>query len=103
METLKLSYLYRDGSNYKNYNEVVFSNKKSLGVAEIRNLIQRNLIDEIWFYADQWRLPGLHFKDYQYDFNIDVDWHEFENIEVTNEPITDNRDIDDFIKIIIGL
>ena len=102
MENLKLSYLYRDGGNYKNYNEVVFSNRKYLRVDEIRNFIQRHLIDEIWFYADKWGLPDLHFKEYNYDYNIDVDWHEFENIEGTNDPITDTRDIDDFLNIISG-
>lgn len=102
MENIKLSYLYRDGGNYKNYNEVVFSNKKCLRVDEIINLIQRLLIDEIWFYADKWGLPDLHFKEYNYDYNIDVDWHEFEKIDGTNEPITDIRDIEDFLKIISG-
>ncbi|MBI5372859.1 MAG: hypothetical protein HZA79_12625 [Sphingobacteriales bacterium] len=97
---IKLSYLYRDGSNYKNYNEIIFTNKKGLDINEIRGIIVSKLIDETWFYANQWDLPDLHFTEYKYDPSIDVDWHEFENIELTEDPATDKRGIEELIDLI---
>ena len=48
---LKFSYLYRDGANYKNYNEVIFSNPNSRPVGEVDAIIKEGLIDRTWFVA----------------------------------------------------
>ncbi len=98
----KFSYLYRDGSNYKNFREFVFTNKKSFEIDEIRRIITSKLIDDTWFYASRWGLPDLHFLEYQYDPNIDVDWHEFESIELTDEISDDNIDIELLLKKLKG-
>ena len=98
---IKFAYLYRDGGNYKNFREIVFTNNKNLEIDEIRRLISSKLIDDTWFYASKWGLPDLHFLDYQYDPNIDVDWHEFERIELTDEISGDNIDIEVLLKILV--
>ena len=95
--------MYRDGGNYKNFREIVFTNNKNLEIDEIRRLISSKLIDDTWFYASRWGLPDLHFLEYQYDPNIDVDWHEFEIIELTDEISGDNIDIEVLFKILEGL
>jgi len=97
---IKLTYLYRDGGNYKNFNEVIFTNEKEKDISEIRNVIKSKLIDDRWFYADQWGLPDLHFIEYKYDRNVDVDWHELENIELTDDISSDSLDIETLLKVL---
>ena len=48
---LKFAYLYRDGANYKNYNEVIFSNPNNRPVGEVDAIIKEGLIDRTWFVA----------------------------------------------------
>jgi hypothetical protein len=74
---LKFCYQYRDGANYKNYNEVVFLNDTGRTIKEIEATIKRALIDGEWFIAVDWKLPDLHFIEYKWDSEIDHDWHEF--------------------------
>jgi hypothetical protein len=100
---IKFSYLYRDGGNYKNFHEIVFTNNKNHAVEEIRRLIVSKLIDETWFYANKWNLPDLHFIEYKYDPSIDVDWHEFEGVDITEDAPTLNKDIEDLIPLLEGM
>lgn len=62
---IKLSYLYRDGANHKNYHEVIFSNSKSIKCNYVEELIREVLIDGKWFYCKEWNLPDMHFKEIQ--------------------------------------
>jgi hypothetical protein len=41
----------------------------------------------------------LHLEDYSYDPELDHNWHEFCEVEITSEPITDphRRDTHDFL------
>lgn len=96
---IKFSYLYRDASNYKQYHEVVFANPHELVLEEIQTTIKSRLIDECWFIARDWNLPDMHFKEYDRDNDTDHDWHEFQCIEETTEPIT-AQTIEDFIEVI---
>ena len=94
---LKFAYLYRDGANYKNFNEVIFSNPSEKSAKEVGVIMKKALIDEAWFVAKDWNLPDLHFKEYPWDLEIDHDWHEFDLIEETSEPVTENISIEDFL------
>ena len=42
----------------------------------------------------------MHFKEYGYDSEIDVDWHEFEAIEETTEEITEENSIENFLLLV---
>jgi hypothetical protein len=97
---IKFSYLYRDGANYKQFNEVVFSNPSDLTVKEIEETIKEKLIDSQWFVAKDWGLPNLHFKEYAWDSEIDHDWYEFESIKETLELVTTESNIEDFLSLI---
>lgn len=97
---IKFSYLYRDCSNYKNYNQIVLSNPNSRTVEEIETIIREKLIDSQWFYCKEWNVPDLHFKEFGYDSEIDVDWHEFEAVEETNEKASEQNCIDDFLMLV---
>jgi hypothetical protein len=94
---LKFAYLYRDGANYKNFNEVIFSNPNSRSVKDVESLIKMALIDEAWFVAKDWNLPDIHFKEYPWDPETDHEWHEFEFIQETLERVTENISIEDFL------
>ncbi|MBS1527442.1 MAG: hypothetical protein JST19_17475 [Bacteroidetes bacterium] len=62
MPNIKFSYLYRDGGNYKKFDSVVFPNPDNRNLSEIESLIRSKLIDETWFYADEWRVPELFLE-----------------------------------------
>lgn len=53
MPNIKFSYLYRDGANYKKYDNVIFANPENIDLSELDILIKSKLIDKTWFYADE--------------------------------------------------
>jgi hypothetical protein len=84
MPNIKFNYLYRDSGNYKKFSSVIFYNPNNIELTELEKLIKSKLIDGLWFYADEWKLPEL-FTEYL-DSRIDPIWHEFESIEYIDEP-----------------
>jgi len=62
MPNIKFNYLYRDGANYKNYGFIIFSNPTNIATENLLNLINSKLIEEAWFYADQWKLPDMNYE-----------------------------------------
>jgi hypothetical protein len=95
MPNIKFNYLYRDGANYKNFGFVVFENPDEISLELLANIIQSKLIDETWFYANQWHLPILYLVIF--NFELDPTWHEFESIEYTNETATTTLTLTEFI------
>jgi len=95
MPNILFSYLYRDGANYKNYGEVVFTNPTNLSLTTVKETIESKLLDGEWFYAHKWYLPDLHFE--KWDIEIDHSFHEFEDVEETDRAPTDTRPIDEFL------
>lgn len=95
---IRFSYLYRDFSNYKKHNEIVFINSTNKSFAEVEAIIRDYLIDGGWFYASEWKVPDLHFDNW--DSEDDHFLHELHSLEETYEPATNNITIDDFLKII---
>lgn len=83
---IRLSYLYRDGGNYKQFNDVVYTNKANLSLTYIRETLKSYLIEEAWFYAEHWGLQDLHA--FAYDKDMDHNYHELEDIEETTYPPT---------------
>jgi len=92
---IKLSYLYRDSGNYKQYGFEIFSNPTHKSIHEIEDEIKSKLIDKEYFIASQWNLPSL--QKCPFDLEMDHNWHEFERIELTTENCTSKIDIDQFI------
>ena len=97
---IKFTYLYRDGANYKNYNELIFDNDNARPKEQIETMIMNSLVDEMWFVAKDWNLPDMHFQEYPWDSEIDHDWHEFDTLEETSELATENIPIEDFLNLI---
>jgi hypothetical protein len=63
-------------------------------VHEIKREIIGRLIDREFFYSDRFKVPDLHFE--KWDNEIDHTWHEFINVEETNE-VANATDIEDFL------
>lgn len=97
---VKLSYLYRDAGNYKNFGEVVFWNDSNLSIPFLEESLFPNLIDGSWFVADKWQLPDLHFKEFDWNSELDHDWHEYEMMELTDDPPTMEIDVMEWMEAI---
>lgn len=94
---IQFNYLYRDGSNYKKFGNVIFSNTTNIPFSDIENYIKSNLIDGEFFIASDWALPELFFEVTNDD---DHNWHEFYRIEEANTADKPQEDILCLIKII---
>lgn len=92
---IQLNYLYRDCTNYKQYNYEVYTNSSNLSVSEIEERIAKQLIDGEWFYCHNWDLKDLHH--FTWDNKVDHTWHEYEEVEETTNPAT-KGDIADLLK-----
>lgn len=75
----KFSYLYRDGCNYKTFNEVIIAGR--LRADQIIPLLK----DEDFFIPSEIGLPDLQEMPLTADDHI---WHEIEYIESTDQPPT---------------
>lgn len=89
------TYLYRDAGNYKNCGAVFFGNPSLMPVQNAIEAIRKSLIDGEFFEHKKFGVPSLHFSELTADDHF---WHEFENIQVTDETVTDSRVIEDFIE-----
>ena len=83
MKNIRFHYLYRDVANYKNFNSIILINDLKMRFLEIDGLINSHLIAGSYFYANEWRLPDLHFGTWDNEF--DHNFHEFECIENTDD------------------
>jgi hypothetical protein len=100
MINIKFKYLYRDGANYKNQGEVIFSNPNNLVLNKIKKTIIDSLISMEFFVALEIRIPDRHFEKYKWNEETDHNWHEFHSVELTSSPPTDicKRTIEEFIE-----
>jgi hypothetical protein len=83
MRYINFHYCYRDAGNNKNHGTVSFINTGEIGLSDLEKLIRSKLIDEVWFVAEEWGLPNLHFECW--DRDLDHDWHEFVGVKFNNE------------------
>ncbi|TRX63988.1 hypothetical protein [Carboxylicivirga sp. M1479] len=94
---IKFGYLYRDEGNYKTFGEVVFSNPKHLPFKFIKQSIESNLIEGMWFEPDKWNVPRFIFHVHN-PFGIhDYLWYEFDCLSQCDETPNSNS-IDEFLK-----
>jgi hypothetical protein len=100
MNNLRFVYLYRDGSNYKQWANVVFSNPENLTHNDVERLLRDHFLEDGLFIADQLRMPEAFLWD-KGDINFDDHcFHEFSNVELTKEQPNDTHDrsISDFLR-----
>ena len=94
---IRLNYLYRDAGNFKNWSEVIFTNKNNIELKLLEQKVRKILIDGEFFIAEIAGLKNLNFPEYIRE--LDHGWHEFSSFEDTEGNINDknNRDVNDFI------
>ena len=85
MKNLRLN--YRDAHNYKEFGSMVFANPTGMSVGAATALLRGKLISEEFFVPQDWGLSRLHTRPY--DPEVDHAWHEFEDFEETDDPVTD--------------
>jgi hypothetical protein len=95
IQNLRLNYRYRDAHNYKEFGSVVFANPTGMSVETATVLLRGKLISEEFFVPQDWGLPCLYTRPY--DPAVDHEWHEFEEFELTDETVTDGREIGEFL------
>ncbi|MCB9113308.1 MAG: hypothetical protein H6634_18845 [Anaerolineales bacterium] len=100
MKNVKFVYLYRDGANYKSWNDVIFTNPDHLTSEEIQEKLLSAFLPDKLFIAHQIFVPE-QFLFLAGEFTqFDHCYHEFHAIEIVEEESTDslNRSIKDFLK-----
>jgi hypothetical protein len=100
MNNIKFNYLYRDGSNYKSWGEVVFANPDQLTCGEIEiRLIESFLPDKLFIASQIFILEKFLFTNGKFS-KFDHCYHEFDSVEICKESPNDdlNRSITDFLK-----
>jgi hypothetical protein len=100
MPNIKFNYFYRDASNYKKFGFVIFDNPSNIDLPILATLIQSKLIDETYFYADEWNLPELFPETWHW--RVDPTWHEFESLEFTGEPAQFEYLLEDFRRTLLS-
>ncbi|NOT05834.1 MAG: hypothetical protein HOP27_14665 [Anaerolineales bacterium] len=100
MNKIKFNYLYRDGSNYKSWGEMVFSNPEQLALSEIEAKLVDAFLPDKLFIASQISIPEKFLFANRQFTKYDHCYHEFDCVEICEENLTDNsnRSITDFLK-----
>ncbi|MFZ0770523.1 MAG: hypothetical protein WCA49_16160 [Candidatus Sulfotelmatobacter sp.] len=99
MSNVKLHYLYRDGSNYKKWAEIVFSGADELSVEAATEALRDAFLPDGLFIAHQVRVPEVFLAAEDQLTSDDHCFHEFSSIEVTSDSPNDplGRSIREFI------
>lgn len=96
MPNLSFYYLYRDSSNYKNHNTIVFTNPDNKSIKQIQDAIIDALIDGEYFYHDSFGIQPLFFDGKCLE--EDPSWHEFLKVSNTPDQPTENISITEFLE-----
>src|ERR1044071_1136686 len=96
MQYITFNYMYRDYSNYKNRNTLVFSNPNNLSLGKIDKKIHARLVDGQWFHHKLWNVPDMHFE--KANWYTDHPLHEYKYVETCVNPIKVEGTIDEFLE-----
>jgi len=99
MSNIKFVYLYRDGANYKSWDDIVFTNPEQLTLKEIEKRLDTAFLVDKLFIAHQVSVSEKFlFLDGKFT-KVDHCYHEYDHVEFCKEKPTDNlnRSISDFL------
>jgi len=99
MANVKFNYLYRDGSNFKRWSNIVFSNPNDLPLEMVEKALENAFSKDGLFIAHQVRVPEV-FLYSDGDANADDHcYHEIYEVTRSSEIPTEShgRSIDQFI------
>ena len=102
MNNIKFNYLYRDGSNFKSWGEVIFSNPENLTANEIETKLLNAFLPDKQFIASQISIPEKFLFANGKFTKYDHCYHEFDCVEICQENPTDDleRSIANFLKTV---
>lgn len=89
MKNIKFNYLYRDGSNYKSWGDVVFSNPEKLTLKDIEAKLLSAFLPDNQFNASQISIPEKFLFGNGKLTEYDHCFHEFDCVEFCSESPTD--------------
>lgn len=100
MNNIRFCYLYRDGSNFKSWGEVLFSNQENLSITEIEEKIFHAFLPDKLFVASQISIPEKFLFACGKYTEHDHCYHEFDCLETSADEPTDssNRSISEFLQ-----
>jgi len=99
MSNIEFRYMYRDGSNYKKFGSVVFSNAEQRKLLELETELKQALSDDDLFIASQIRVPEVFlFADGPFSFD-DHCYHEAVGLRTTDDNPSDehHRTVSEFL------
>ena len=99
MDNIKFKYLYRDGSNFKRWSDVVFPNPHDLPLEVAAKSLGNAFDKDGLFVAHQIRIPEVFLYDEGHANADDHCFHEFYEVVGSSEIPSDlyGRSIDQFI------
>ena len=103
MADIKFIYLYRDGSNYKKWADIVFFNPHDIPLNIVRESIRNVLYGDDLFVAHQIRVPEVFLFSRGDISSDDHCFHEFHDVETSSEVPTDRygRTMSEFMAEVI--
>jgi hypothetical protein len=103
MNNIRFEYLYRDGSNYKKWSEVVFSNPDNVRIERIAKQLNEAFMQDGLFIAHQVRVPEVFLAAEDHLTEDDHCFHEFAEVTETAEMPSDlhRRSISEFLREVL--
>lgn len=100
MNKIRFVYLYRDGSNYKSWGEVIFGNIEKLSLEVIEKKLIAAFLPDKLFIANQISIPEKFLFLKEKFTKYDHCYHEFDSLEICDDSPTDSlsRSITDFLR-----
>lgn len=103
MNNVRFLYLYRDGSNYKKWSDVVFSNPDNFSVDLVAKRLSESFMEDGLFIAHQVRIPEVFLAADDQLMRDDHCFHEFAEVAATAEAPSDpqRRSIGEFVAEVV--
>jgi len=90
----QISYMYRDGANYKFPGAVVLEGPVT------EEQIRPHLHEGLYFIPGDVRFPSLHPTHCEFDGDIDHPWHELDSVEQTEAKPTVDLTAEEFLRLL---
>lgn len=92
---IRVNYMYRDAGNNKLRGFAIFSNNHHLTLCQVADFVLASFIKGKWFDPELCGIERLVFE--RHDFDLDHEWHEIDDVRLTNDLTTVSTDIADFL------
>jgi hypothetical protein len=92
---IAIAYCYRDYDNHKREGIAIFTNPYQLSQSLTLSIIRNRLENGLWFIAQNWQLPDLHFTDW--NERADHLYHEFTDLFATHQPSNHYQPLHDWL------